>query len=48
MFDFDETLLISLNSVDGLYSNKQRELLELFGGASALAEEFSSCRDVAL
>lgn len=47
MLNFDEALLVTLNSIEGLYSNKQRELFRVFGGAEQLYQNFSACRDVA-
>lgn len=47
MFAFEECVLLALNSVEGLYSNKQQELLDLFGGARDLYFDLPKEREVA-
>ncbi len=47
MYSFDECVLIWLNSFDGFYSNKQHELLSLYGSPSDLFENLKDSKDVA-
>ena len=41
MYSIDESILIFLNSFEGLYSNKQLELLSFFESGKNLLEHFA-------
>lgn len=47
MRNFEESVLLMLNAVDGLYSNKQLDLLNAFGSAQELFDNFLSSCDTA-
>ena len=47
MYSFEESLLILLNSIEGLYSHKQLELLSLFESAKDMFDNFASEKQLA-
>ncbi len=47
MYSLEESILLLLNSVEGLYSNKQFDLINAFGSAKNLYDNFLSSKEVA-
>ncbi|MBR2029518.1 MAG: DNA-processing protein DprA [Clostridia bacterium] len=47
MYSFEESVLILLNSIEGLYSHKQLELLSLYDSAKDLFDNFSRTKSLA-
>ena len=46
MYSIDESILIFLNSFEGLYSQKQLELFEFYEGGKGLLENFAHTKRV--
>ena len=44
MYSFEESILILLNSIEGLYSHKQLELLSLYKSAKEMFDNFASTK----
>ena len=47
MYSFEESVLILLNSIEGLYSNKQLELLSLYESAKDMFDNFEKTKQSA-